>query len=251
MPRIGFFVAIRTIQLVATKAFCLFVLALLFSVPTKAQQIIIVRGVVVDSATQKPLNKTTVIRLSDNSVFFTDSLGRFDITCTRNDAVRFSFVGYKTLRLVVINVPDSASGYKKFLRIEMPVDKRALQQIVIQGERPEKEDTAYYARALKPIEASLLQSPITAIYAEFSKKEKEKKQLQQILQTHYLNDLYRYRLPTSRLYTITGDKSFTPEILQRSCPLSEFFLLNASDYELYNYAKRCHERHKNKLYGED
>ena len=228
----------------STKAFYLFAIALLFAVTTKAQ-IINVTGVVVDSATQKPLNKTTVIRLSDNSVFFTDSLGRFDLTCTRNDAVRFSFVGYKTLRLVVINVPDSTNGYKKFLRIEMPLDKRALQQIVIQGERPEKSDSIYYAKALKPIEATLLQSPITAIYAEFSKKEKEKKKLDAILQANYLQDLYRYRMPKSRLYLITGDKSFTPELLQRNCPLSEFYLLNATDYELYNYAKQCYRRYKN------
>jgi len=218
----------------------------LFGLTTKAQQVINVRGIVVDSATQQPLFKTTVVRLSDNSVFFTDSLGRFDMTCTRNDAMRFSYVGYKTLRLVVINVPDSSNGYKRFLRIEMPVDKHALQQIVIQGEKPEKLDSLYYAKTLKPTEVEIaLQSPITALYNEFSKKEKEKRELQQILQANYLDDLYKYRMPKSRLLSITGDKSFTPELLQRLCPLSEFYLINATDYELLNYAKECYRRHKN------
>ena len=218
---------------------------MLLFVSTKAQQIINVRGVVVDSATQQPLFKTTVVRLSDNSVFFTDSLGRFDITCTRNDAVRFSYVGFKTLRLVVVNVPDSVPGQKKFLRIEMPVDKRALQQIVIQEQRPEKEDSVYYAKVLKPMEATLLESPITAIYNEFSKREREKRELQQILQQNYLTDLFHYRMPKSRLLSLTGDKSFTPDMLQKRCPMPEFFLLNASDYELYNYAKACYHRYKN------
>lgn len=209
-------------------------------------QIINVRGIVIDSATQQPLFKTTVIRLSDNSVFFTDSLGRFDLTCTRNDAVRFSYVGYKTLRLVVINVPDSIIGYKKYLRIEMPVYKRALQQIVIQGEKPEKSDSIYYSKALKLIEVeNTLQSPITALYNEFSKEGKKKRQLQQILQENYLDDLYNYRMPKSRLLTITKDKSFTPELLKRQCPLSEFYLMNATDYELFNYVKECYRRHKN------
>jgi hypothetical protein len=229
VARITFLVAIMVTLLLGTSS-------------TKAQQIIAVRGVVVDSATQKPLHKTTVIRLSDNSVFFTDTLGRFDITCTRNDAVRFNFVGYKTLRLVVVNVPDSVPGVKRYLRIEMPIDKQAIRQVVVQADRPTKEDTAYYNRALKPVEATLLESPITAIYAEFSKKEKEKRQLQEILQANYIDDLYRYRLPKSRLYSITGDKDFTPDILRRQCPLSEFYLLNATDYELYNYAKACYNR---------
>lgn len=217
---------------------------LLIGGSTKAQQIFNVRGIVIDSATQKPLFKTTVVRLSDNAVFFTDSLGRFDITCTRNDAVRFSYVGYKTLRLVVKNVPDSLTGEKKFLRIEMPIDKRALQQIVIQEQRPEKEDSMYYAKVLKPMEATLLESPITAIYNEFSKKEQEKRQLQQILQEKYLVDLFNYRMPKSRLMSVTGDKSFTPQMLQRRCPVPEFFLLNATDYELLDYAKDCYRRYR-------
>ena len=223
---------------------------MLMGLSTKAQ-VISVSGVVIDSATQKPLFKTTVVRLSDNAVFLTDSLGRFDITCTRNDAVRFSYVGFKTLRLVVANAPDSVPGVKKFLRIEMPVDKHALQQIVIKGQKPQQVDSVYYDKALKPVAATLLESPITAIYNEFSKKEKEKRQLQEILQAKYRDDLFRYRMPASRLLHITGDKSFTPDLMQRRCPMSEYLLLTASDYDLYQYAKDCHARYKQRMYGED
>lgn len=202
-----------------------------------------VSGIVVDSATQKPLDKATLIRLSDERPFLTDRFGTFEITCTDNDAIRISFVGYITMRLVVRNIPDSVNGFKKFVRIEMRRDNSRLPQIIV-NENPlmksRKEDSIYYNYALKPMDATIM-NPISFLYAQFSKSEKEKAKLNEILQQKYFDDLLRYRLPKQLLYNLTGDKTFTLDVLIQKCRPTDFFLLNASDYDLYQWVKRCYE----------
>jgi hypothetical protein len=208
-----------------------------------AQNIVIVTGVLVDSISQKPLDKATLIRLSDNRPFITDRSGTFEITCTDNDAIRISYVGYVTMRLVVRNIPDSALNNKKYLRIEMRRDLGQLPQIVINENPLQKsniQDSIYYAYALKPMEASIM-NPISFLYAQFSKSEKEKAKLNEILQQKYFDDILNYRLPKQLLLNITGDKTFSMELLKQKCRPNEFFILNASDYELYQWVKRCYD----------
>ncbi len=209
----------------------------------QAQRIVIVSGILVDSVSQKPLDKATLIRMSDERPFLTDRFGTFEITCTDNDALRISFVGYISMRLVVRNIPDSTAGLKKFVRIEMRRDMSQLPQIIV-NENPmiknRKEDSLYYNYALKPMEATIM-NPISFLYAQFSKSEKEKAKLNEIIQQNYFDDLLKYRLPKQLLYSITGDKTFNHELLKQKCRPTEFFLLNASDYDLYQWVKRCYE----------
>lgn len=208
----------------------------------RSQSVVVVSGVLVDSITQKPLDKATLIRLSDNRAFITDRTGSFEIACTDNDAIRISYVGYVTLRVVVRNIPDSMSNKKKYLRIEMRRDLSNLPLIVI-NENPlelsRKQDSIYYSRALKSPEATLM-NPISFLYAQFSKVEKEKSKLNEILQKNYFDDLLNYRLPKQLLMNITGDKTFDLETLKQKCRPNEFFILNASDYELYQWVKNCY-----------
>lgn len=206
-----------------------------------SQRFVVVSGVVVDSLTQQAMDKATLIRLSDNRTFITDKSGSFEIRCTENDAIRISYVGYFTMRLVVRNIPDSIIGLKKFTRIDMRHDMSQLPLIVI-NENPlmknKKEDSIYYKHALKPMEASVM-NPISFLYAQFSKSEKEKDRLSEFLQQKYLDDVLNYRLPRQLLLNITGDKTFTIDKLKERCKPSDFFILNASDYELYQWVEHC------------
>lgn len=196
-----------------------------------------------DSSTQRPLDKATLIRLSDNRPFITDRTGTFEITCTDNDAIRISYVGFLTMRLVVRNIPDSTTNNKKFVRVEMSRDMSQLPQIVINEnplQKSKKEDSIYYVYTLKPMEATIM-NPISFLYAQFSNSEKEKSKLNEILQQKYFDDLLNYRLPKQLLLNITGDKTFNMEMLKQKCRPNDFFILNASDYELYQWVKRCYD----------
>jgi hypothetical protein len=215
-------------------AFLLF----MFSLHLNAQ-VVEVTGIILDSTTQKPLNKTTLLRLSDNKYFFTDSTGTFDITCTSNDAIRISYVGYNTLRLIVKNVPDSTTHIKKYLVINMIRDVKNIPQIIIRDQKPLVIDSVYYNKALKPMETSIM-SPISLLYAQFSKKEKEKKKLNEILEAQYMEDVWNYRLPKQKILNITNDRNFTLQQLKNHCYANDFFILNAGDYDLYQWVKACY-----------
>jgi hypothetical protein len=146
------------------------------------------------------------------------------------------------MRLVVRNIPDSTNGLKKFVRIEMRRDNSQLPHIVINDNpllKSKKEDSLYYNQVLKPMDATIM-NPISFLYAQFSKSEKEKAKLNEILQQNYFDDLLKYRLPKQLLYHLTGDKSFNLETLKQKCKPSEFFILNASDYDLYQWVRWCY-----------
>jgi hypothetical protein len=224
--------------------YCFFLLTVFFFTRAAAQNVTDVSGIIVDSTSGKPLNRTTLIRLSDNKVFFTDTTGTFYITCTPNDAIRISYVGFKTLRMIVTNVPDSSFGLKKFIRVEMSLNIRPIKgAIIVSEERPRQTDSVFYSQALRPIDATIM-NPISLIYSQYSKKELEKSKLTEILQQKYIDDVLNYRLPKQSLLNLTGDKDFTISVLKARCQPSDFFILNTSDYELYNWVKACYAAYK-------
>jgi hypothetical protein len=62
-----------------------------------AQEVVTVKGIVVDSAKLKPIAYVNVYVKRGNSGTTTDTKGNFTISARPTDTIRFSFVGYKTL----------------------------------------------------------------------------------------------------------------------------------------------------------
>lgn len=72
-----------------------------FSCAVHAQELI--TGMVADSATFAPLPFVTVHIKNQNKGTTTDSEGNFRIMATRQDTLRFTFVGYKSLEVPLID----------------------------------------------------------------------------------------------------------------------------------------------------
>ncbi|MEI9919907.1 MAG: carboxypeptidase-like regulatory domain-containing protein [Bacteroidota bacterium] len=74
-------------------------LALALSTACFAQELVTVKGIVVDSAKLKPIAYVNVFVKKLNRGTTTDTKGNFTISARPSDTIRFSFVGYKTLEL--------------------------------------------------------------------------------------------------------------------------------------------------------
>ncbi|HEX8060385.1 MAG TPA: carboxypeptidase-like regulatory domain-containing protein [Cyclobacteriaceae bacterium] len=74
-------------------------LAFVITVTCFAQDVVTVKGIVIDSAKLRPIPFVNVVVKKANRGTATDQKGNFIINARSTDTIRFSFVGYKTLEL--------------------------------------------------------------------------------------------------------------------------------------------------------
>ena len=112
----------------AFKYYCLrvFISKLVFIISsplsfTSAQEQLQLKGTVYDESGVFPLQAVSVISSSGKGTI-TDSAGRYNLIVTEKDSVWFSYLGKKTKRFIVDEIPD-LNDFNISLRINIPVLK--------------------------------------------------------------------------------------------------------------------------------
>ncbi len=164
--------------------------------------------------------------------------GTFSITVSPGDSIFFTITGYETVKLKV--VADSSCRHEFSTHLKMieyrkeevvvyPV--KTLTQIKEERERLAQTET----RMVTGYQA--LQSPITALYQEFSRRERMKKKVAEL---QYQDDMELVVKELLRVYVSydiieLAEDEFLDFIVFLN--LNEDFLKNASDYDLIIYIK--------------
>jgi hypothetical protein len=207
--------------------------------PNYNDSLIVIRGNVVDTSKSVSFYNVMIVNKTAGKGIFGSYDGSFSITVKKSDLVAFSVTGYKTkyLSFKEKNYKDEYSltiylDMLSFIAEKVEVKPyKTLQEL--------QEERALIAKREIPqvTGVNVLQSPITALYMQFSKREKTKRLIadmeyddqkreivKEILRVYVHNDIIALE-----------DEEFNAFITFLN--LNDNFLKTATDYELIVYIK--------------
>jgi hypothetical protein len=216
---------------------------LILSLSGFSQQLI--KGVIVedDSVTVMPF--VYVINKSTGNGTMSDNSGVFYIKTGPEDTLLVSFVGYVKLKIPVNKLKPNANGDVKIVMRKIAYNLNAITVtgFKIKPYEREKMKKVIDESKIKPIDA--MQSPITALYMQFSKRGKEQRKLAAIFEQILIEEQVKQKFNPEILRNLTGDETIDFERFRKYCfPLTDYYILNHDGYELYYKVMECYYRWK-------
>jgi hypothetical protein len=216
---------------------------LMVSCNAYSQQLI--KGFIVedDSTTVMPfvyvINKTTGNgTMSDNS-------GSFYLKTNSNDTLLVSFVGYVKLKVPVSKLKTNANGDVKIVMRRIMYNLGIVTVSAFKIKPYEREKMSKVIRESKLSVVNAMESPITALYMQFSKRGKEQRKLAQIFEQVLIDEQVSYKLNAEILRKLTGDDTIDFQKFRRYCfALTDYYILNHDGYDLYYKVMECYYRWK-------
>ncbi len=223
------------------------ILFLCFCLSSIAQTTVTINGTAFDKDDRKlPLPKLMIINKRTNVGTFADAEGKFSIVARQSDSILFSTTGF-----IIKKVCLKDSLPKKQYNIEVPMQK--LQYTL-------KEISVFATRDLNEIQkdinklgvkkdyqatgASVIESPITALYERFSKYGKSKQKVaeweNEDLKRDVLKDLFRLYIKHD-IIDLSSDEF---DAFIKYLNFSDEFIQNASQFELTMAIKGKYESFK-------
>lgn len=215
-------------------------------VPNYNDSLITIKGKVVDTTKTVGFYNVMVVNKTAGKGIFGEYNGTFSITVKKSDLVAISVTGYKTEYL---SYKDK--GYKKeyevviYLKLnEFTSEEVEVKPLKTLKELQEERAAISKREVPKVTVGSAIQSPITALYVAFSKREKTKRMIAELEYQDQKKDIVKEIL---RVYVHNdiidlNEDEFDAFIVFLN--LNERFLKEASDYELIIYIKDKFEHYQ-------
>jgi hypothetical protein len=224
------------------KNFILFILTLFFAHLGFSQNII--KGTVTEPDSITPMPFVYVINATSGQGQMSDGNGKFTIVANDRDSIIFSFVGYIRLKL------SAAKLYKGFKETKVVMQETAykLNQVVVSDFKLKPYEKDYMKRIIQGSKTSVvnaMESPISALYMQFSKKGKEQRKLAAIFENIFIEEAVAKKFNATTLRNLTGDETIDFEKFRKYCYyLSNDYIINHDGYDLYSRVMDCYYRWK-------
>lgn len=221
-----------------------FLIGLLCVVKSEAQQITL-KGTIYSSDSISVMPFAYVINTRTGQGQLSDVNGQFSIAANLTDTVLFSFIGYQRLKMPVKTLYIEIN---KLCKVIMKETTYKINQVVVSEFKLKPYERDYMKRVisnskLKTINA--VESPISALYMEFSKKGKEQKKLAKIFEEIFIQEEVGKKFNGETLRKLTGDETIDFEKFRKYCYyLSNDFIINTEGYDLYYRVMDCYYRWK-------
>lgn len=221
-----------------------FLIGLLCIIKSEAQQITL-KGTIYSSDSISVMPFAYVINTRTGQGQLSDVNGQFSIAANLTDSVLFSFIGYQRLKMPVKTLYIEINNLCKVIMKETTYK---INQVVVSEFKLKPYERDYMKRVisnskLKTINA--VESPISALYMEFSKKGKEQKKLAKIFEEIFIQEEVGKKFNGETLRKLTGDETIDFEKFRKYCYyLSNDFIINTEGYDLYYRVMDCYYRWK-------
>ena len=196
-----------------------------------------------DSLTPMPF--VYVINAQSGQGQMSDGNGYFSIIANDKDSIIFSFVGYARLKIPASQLHKEI--YKP-CKVVMQETVYKLNQVIVSDFKLKPYEKDYMRRVIqgskiKPM--NVIESPISALYSQFSHKGKEQRKLAQIFEEIFIQEEIAKKFNPEILRKLTGDDRIDFEKFRKYCyNLSNDFIINHDGYELYARIMDCYYRWK-------
>jgi hypothetical protein len=174
-----------------------------------------------------------------------DQNGKFHLSVNPSDTILVSFVGYFKLTSPVSNFKLNKNGEAIVVmrKITYSLPTVNVATFKLQNYEREKMKKVIEEAKIKPVNA--MQSPITALYMQFSKRGKEQRKLAQIFEDVFIQEQVSKKLNPQILRTLTGDENIDYEQFRKYCwSLTDYYIINNEGYDLYYKVMECYYRWK-------
>ncbi len=221
------------------------ILIVLCNIPAHSQtEKIKVSGTVYDPENKGSIPNLMIVNKRTQQGFFGYNSGDFEIEALKNDTLIIAATGFATM---TISYRDSVPAKEYKIRIPMkklqvqlqPVEvfsNRDLEQIQRDIEKLGYEKSDYTLQGVSAVE-----SPITALYQAFSKRERNKREVAEMRNNDQrralLKELFRKYVDND---IIQLDNNEFDEFID-FCGVSDEFLKNSTQYDFIMYVKKRFE----------
>ena len=246
------------------KHLLLFAFIILSSTFCLAQEPTTVKGIVISTTTQIPLENVNIVNLNQVIGTSTDDKGAFEIKAQANDTLHFSYLGYKSIKVRVTN------DWLKFgeTQIEMTELALALEEVVVNQLKltgylevdikqvPIKTNNRYSISGLsnKGYEAGTrstvskvlgaIFNPADFLHNMFGKKPNELRKLKQMKQDDEIWNLLASRFDREMLMVLLQVDRYDLDEIVNQCNYSLDFIQTANDLQVLDAINECYEEYK-------
>ena len=203
------------------------------------------KGIITESDSSTAMPFVYIINKSNGNGTMSDNSGRFYLNLNPNDTIICSFVGYFKLKVAVKKLlnPDA-----KEVKIVMRKITYNLQQVTVSTFKLKPYERDYMERVIKGSKmktVNVIESPITALYNQFSKRGQEQRKLAKIFEEVFEEEQVQAKLSPEILRNLTGDDKIDYEKFRKYCfSLSNYYIINHEGYDLYYKVMECYYRWK-------
>ena len=217
----------------------------LFLIFNSNAQEVTVRGSIVGADSSTAIAFVYVINTNTGHGEMSDGSGKFVINANICDSIIFSFIGYKRLKIPVKKLYQGEGSQCKIIMNETTYN---LNQVIVSDFKLKPYENEYMKRVIagsKIRTINAIESPITALYMQFSQKGKEQRKLAKIFEDIFIQEEVGKKFNGETLRKLTGDENIDFEKFRKYCYyLSNDFIINNEGYDLYYRVMDCYYRWK-------
>lgn len=247
------------------KNICFLFVFLIIPLITVAQEPTEIIGIVLNDATEEPLENVNIINLNSVKGAATDTEGKFKIKATVNDTLLFKYLGFKDIRVRVTNDWLKYGNIKvKMTELGIALEEVILRPVELTGYvevdaktipiydnyryRIAGIGTGYEGGKNQPGAVSKVLSsifnPADFLYNMFGKRPKQMKKLRQMKEDDQIRNLLQTKFDRSTLMAVLQlEKNDIDEILN-NCNYSKDFIRTANDLQILDAVSECYEEYR-------
>lgn len=205
----------------------------------------LIKGVVVEGDSNTVMPFVYIINKATGNGTMSDNSGVFYIKTNPDDTLLVSFVGYVKLKVSVSKLKPNANGDVKIVMRKITYNLNAVTVTGFKIKPYEREKMQKVIQDSKIRSVDAIQSPITALYMQFSRRGKEQRKLAAIFEQILVEEQVKQKFNPEILRKLTGDETIDFERFRKYCfPLTDYYILNHDGYELYYKVMECYYRWK-------
>lgn len=205
----------------------------------------LIKGVVTEPDSITPMPFVYVINAQTGQGQMSDGNGKFAVFADEKDSIIFSFVGFLRLKLAANKL---YKGIYKECKVIMVETAYKLNQVVVSDFKLKPYEKDYMKRIIQGSKTNVvnaMESPISALYMQFSQKGKEQRKLAKIFEAIFIQEAVAKKFNPETLRKLTGDDNIDFERFRKYCYyLSNDFIIDHDGYELYYRIMDCYYRWK-------
>jgi hypothetical protein len=220
-------------------------LFLVFVVYSAQSQQFNITGTVVENDSITPMPFVYIINKSNGNGTMSDNNGHFSMTTFKNDTLICSYVGFLKAYLPVNELSKNDKGAVKLYLTPMPINLAAINITtfkLMQYERDYMNDIIEKSKLRK---LDYVNSPISAMYMQFSKEGKQIRKLSKIFEELIIEEQVQKKLSREILVKLTGDENIDYYAFRRYCYyVSDYYIVYHDGAELYSKVMDCYKNYK-------
>lgn len=219
------------------------ILFCLLALGAKGQQLI--KGVIVEKDSLTALPFVYIINKSNGNGTMSDNEGKFTLSTNPNDTLICSSVGYAKTYVPVSKLKMGLNGEVKLVMTQAVINLNVVTVSTFKYKPYEREYMQKVIDESKIKKIDYFQSPISALYMQYSKEGRQIRKLAKIFEDIFVEEQVQKKLSPEILRKLTGDDKLDYETFRKYCyNLSNDYIINAEPAELYNRVVECYKRWK-------